>query len=52
MEYAANVRKQLVAVAERAKLEKSSCENETEYLRKALLEGLSENLAKLQRDQT
>lgn len=51
LEYAVNVRKQLASLTERAKLEKISCESNTEYLRRALLEGLSENLAELQRDQ-
>ncbi|XP_011495049.1 PREDICTED: putative ATP-dependent RNA helicase DHX33 [Ceratosolen solmsi marchali] len=52
LEYAVNVKRQLTALAEKAKLESSSCENNTENLRRALLEGLSENLAELQRDQT
>jgi ATP-dependent RNA helicase DHX33 len=52
LEYAVNVKKQLTALAEKAKLESSSCENNTENLRRALFEGLSENLAELQRDQS
>ncbi|KAL7292458.1 hypothetical protein TKK_0014037 [Trichogramma kaykai] len=52
LEYALNVRQQLVTVAERAKLELSSCGKNTENVRRALLEGLSDNLAELQRDQT
>ncbi|XP_058794308.1 ATP-dependent RNA helicase DHX33 [Phymastichus coffea] len=51
LEYAVNVRKQLASLTERAKLERNSCGNDTESLRKALFEGLSENLAELQRDQ-
>ncbi|XP_016841401.1 ATP-dependent RNA helicase DHX33 [Nasonia vitripennis] len=51
LDYAVNVRKQLASLTERAKLEKTSCESNTECLRRALLEGLSENLAELQRDQ-
>lgn len=52
LEYACNVRKQLAETAERANLEKSSCGTNTENLRKALLEGLYDNVAELQRDQT
>ncbi|XP_046467981.1 ATP-dependent RNA helicase DHX33 [Neodiprion pinetum] len=52
LEYATEVRKQLAVLAERANLEKSSCGSSTESLRKALLEGLFDNLAELQRDQT
>ncbi|XP_017889459.1 ATP-dependent RNA helicase DHX33-like [Ceratina calcarata] len=51
LEYAAEVRQQLAALAERANLEKASCGTNTEQLRKALLEGLHDNLAELQRDQ-
>lgn len=51
LEYAAEVRQQLAALAERANLEKASCGTNTEQLRKALLEGLYDNLAELQRDQ-
>ncbi|KOC71150.1 Putative ATP-dependent RNA helicase DHX33 [Habropoda laboriosa] len=51
LEYAAEVRQQLAALAERANLEKASCGANTEQLRKALLEGLYDNLAELQRDQ-
>ena len=52
LEYAASVRQQLATLAERANLEKASCGTNTEQLRKALLEGLYDNLAELQRDQT
>lgn len=52
LEYAAEVRQQLATLAERANLEKASCGTNTEQLRKALLEGLYDNLAELQRDQT
>ena len=52
LEYAASVRQQLAMLAERANLEKASCGTNTEQLRKALLEGLYDNLAELQRDQT
>ncbi|XP_015186996.1 PREDICTED: putative ATP-dependent RNA helicase DHX33 [Polistes dominula] len=52
LEYASEVRKQLAALAERANLEKVSCGNNTQQLRKALLEGLYDNLAELQRDNT
>ena len=51
LDYASNVRKQLEALTGRAKLEKTSCGSNTESLRRALLDGLSENLAELQRDQ-
>ena len=51
LEYAINVRNQLSSLAERAKLERASCGSNTENLRRALLEGLYENLAELQRDQ-
>ncbi|XP_066583153.1 ATP-dependent RNA helicase DHX33-like [Prorops nasuta] len=50
LEYGLEVRKQLAALAERANLEKASCGTNTERLRKALLEGLYDNLAELQRD--
>lgn len=50
LEYGADVRKQLAALANRANLEKTSCGSNTEALRKSLLDGLSENLAELQRD--
>ncbi|KAF7384800.1 hypothetical protein HZH68_014412 [Vespula germanica] len=50
LEYASEVRQQLATLAERANLEKASCGTNTEQLRKALLEGLYENLAELQRD--
>ncbi|XP_047365183.1 ATP-dependent RNA helicase DHX33-like isoform X1 [Vespa velutina] len=50
LEYATEVRKQLATLAERANLDKASCGTNTEQLRKALLEGLYENLAELQRD--
>ena len=50
LEYASEVRQQLANLAEKAKLEKVSCGSDTEKLRKALLEGLSDNLAELQRD--
>ncbi|XP_012278614.1 putative ATP-dependent RNA helicase DHX33 [Orussus abietinus] len=52
LEYASEVRRQLAGLAERANLEKCSCGTSTESLRKALLEGLPENLAELQRDQS
>lgn len=52
LEYASEVRQQLAALAERANLEKVSCGTNTKQLRKAFLEGLYENLAELQRDQT
>lgn len=52
LDYAANVRNQLAGLTEKAKLEKTSCEGNTELLRRALLDGLSENLAELQRDDT
>lgn len=52
LEYATEVRQQLAALAKRANLEKASCGTNTEQLRKALLEGLYDNLAELQRDQT
>lgn len=52
LEYAVDVRKQLAGLAERANLEKASCGSGTESLRKSLLEGLSDNLAELQRDNT
>ncbi|XP_043511713.1 ATP-dependent RNA helicase DHX33 isoform X2 [Frieseomelitta varia] len=52
LEYAASVRQQLAMLAERANLEKASCGTNTEQLRKTLLEGLYDNLAELQRDQT
>ncbi|KAJ8686582.1 hypothetical protein QAD02_022376 [Eretmocerus hayati] len=52
LEYAVHVRKQLAELTERAKLEKVSCGDNTENLRRALLEGLSDNLAELQRDQS
>lgn len=52
LEYASEVRQQLAALAERANLEKASCGTNTKQLRKAFLEGLYENLAELQRDQT
>ncbi|XP_014610634.1 PREDICTED: putative ATP-dependent RNA helicase DHX33 [Polistes canadensis] len=50
LEYASEVRKQLAALAERANLEKVSCGNNTQQLRKALLEGLYDNIAELQRN--
>lgn len=50
LEYASNVREQLSVLAERANLEKVSCGSNTERLRRALLDGLSDNLAELQRD--
>ncbi|XP_043488176.1 ATP-dependent RNA helicase DHX33 [Polistes fuscatus] len=49
LEYASEVRKQLASLAERANLEKVSCGNNTQQLRKALLEGLYDNLAEIQR---
>lgn len=52
LEYGMDVRKQLASLVERANLEKASCGTNTASLRKALLEGLYENLAVLQRDQT
>nr|XP_033325268.1 ATP-dependent RNA helicase DHX33 isoform X2 [Megalopta genalis] len=52
LEYATEVRQQLAALAKRANLEKASCGTNTEQLRRALLEGLYDNLAELQRDQT
>lgn len=52
LEYATEVRQQLATLAERANLEKASCGTNTEQLRKALLDGLYDNLAELQRDQT
>ncbi|XP_012344438.1 ATP-dependent RNA helicase DHX33 [Apis florea] len=52
LEYAVEVRHQLAALAERANLERASCGASTDRLRKALLEGLHDNLAELQRDQT
>ena len=52
LEYGSEVRQQLAALAERANLEKASCGTNTKQLRKAFLEGLYENLAELQRDQT
>lgn len=52
LEYGSEVRQQLAALAERANLERVSCGTNTEQLRKAFLEGLYENLAELQRDQT
>ncbi|XP_011299036.1 putative ATP-dependent RNA helicase DHX33 isoform X1 [Fopius arisanus] len=52
LEYATEVRKQLAGLAERANLERASCGANTESLRKSLLEGLSDNLAELQRDNT
>lgn len=52
LEYASEVRQQLAALAERANLEKATCGTNTKQLRKAFLEGLYENLAELQRDQT
>lgn len=52
LEYGSDVRQQLAALAERANLEKASCGTNTKQLRKAFLEGLYENLAELQRDQT
>lgn len=52
LEYATEVRQQLAALAERANLERASCGSNTEQLRRALLEGLYDNLAELQRDQT
>ncbi|KAL7286437.1 hypothetical protein TKK_0019385 [Trichogramma kaykai] len=53
LEYAVLVRKQLLALSERAGLvmTRSSVIN-TENLRRALLDGLSENLAELQEDRT
>lgn len=52
LEYAVEVRHQLAALADRANLERASCGTSTDRLRKALLEGLHDNLAELQRDQT
>ncbi|XP_071572298.1 ATP-dependent RNA helicase DHX33 isoform X1 [Temnothorax nylanderi] len=52
LEYGSEVRQQLAALAERANLERASCGTNTKQLRKAFLEGLYENLAELQRDQT
>lgn len=52
LEYALNVRDQLAKVAKCANLEKSSCGTNTEPLRKSLLEGLTDNVAELQRDRT
>lgn len=52
LEYASEVRQQLASLAERANLEKATCGSNTKQLRKALLEGLYENLAELQRDGT
>ncbi|KAH0554200.1 ATP-dependent RNA helicase DHX33 [Cotesia glomerata] len=52
LEYATEIRAQLARLTERANLEQSSCGSNTERLRKALLEGLSGNLAELQRDNT
>ncbi|XP_011878006.1 PREDICTED: putative ATP-dependent RNA helicase DHX33 [Vollenhovia emeryi] len=52
LEYGSEVRQQLAALAERANLQKASCGTNTKQLRKAFLEGLYENLAELQRDQT
>lgn len=52
LQYGSEVRQQLAALAERANLESASCGTNTEQLRKALLEGLYENLAELQRDGT
>ncbi|XP_032666227.1 ATP-dependent RNA helicase DHX33 isoform X2 [Odontomachus brunneus] len=52
LQYGSEVRQQLAALAERANLESASCGTNTEQLRKALLEGLHENLAELQRDGT
>lgn len=51
LEYASRARKQLAVLAERVNLEKASCGTNTEKLRRALLEGLYENVAKLQRDE-
>ncbi|XP_034951798.1 ATP-dependent RNA helicase DHX33 isoform X2 [Chelonus insularis] len=52
LEYATEVRSQLSRLAERANVEKSSCGADTASLRKCLLEGLTDNLAELQRDNT
>ncbi|XP_014488584.1 PREDICTED: putative ATP-dependent RNA helicase DHX33 [Dinoponera quadriceps] len=52
LQYGSEVRQQLAALAERANLEGASCGTNTEQLRRALLEGLHENLAELQRDGT
>ena len=52
LDYACNVRKQLAETAERANLQKASCGANTANLRKSLLEGLYDNVAELQRDQT
>lgn len=52
LQYGSEVRQQLAALAERANLESASCGTNTEQLRRALLEGLHENLAELQRDGT
>lgn len=52
LEYANDVRQQLSGLADRANLEKSSCEGSTERLRRALFDGLYENLAELHRDFT
>ncbi|XP_014218187.1 putative ATP-dependent RNA helicase DHX33 [Copidosoma floridanum] len=52
LDYAQNVRKQLATLTELAKLEKMSCGNDTECLRRAMLEGLRENVAEMQRDQS
>ncbi|XP_057329367.1 ATP-dependent RNA helicase DHX33 isoform X2 [Microplitis mediator] len=52
LEYATEIRAQLSRLTERANLEKSSCGSNTELLRKALLDGLNENVAELQRDNT
>lgn len=52
LQYSSEVRQQLAALAERANLESASCGTNTEQLRKALLEGLHENLAEQQRDGT
>lgn len=50
LEYAIDVRRQLATLATKANLEILSCGNNTEPLRRALLEGLSDNLAEIQRD--
>lgn len=50
LEYGIEVRRQLEVLAKRANLEIASCGSNTEPLRKSLLEGLSDNLAELQRD--
>ncbi|XP_015609898.1 ATP-dependent RNA helicase DHX33 [Cephus cinctus] len=52
LEYASEVRQQLAALAVRANLERVSCGSNTDRLRRALLEGLYDNLAELQRDQS